>query len=414
LLIKRRLDDSASGSAVYLLDFLRCLTDSGFAIHLVIAPEAGFGNNPLMPLDPAFERVANSIVFPGSIRIGRLRISLSWRVWTRAAGALRRVLRAAVARADEQAILSRLGKVLATSELAALTAAANRLPADLVVAEYSSLGPALAACTAPCRAVLLHDLFSLRAQSFFAQGLDPDHVVIPIEVEAARLASANLCLYASISEQRALEPFLPGAEHVWLPPRPPCAEPPDGGGTPRVVFLGVQHGSNADALELLLQEIWPGVRRAVPEAELWVVGEIGSLVDAPPEGVRVLGRVDTLAGLGGPDAIGVAPNRVGSGVSIKITTYLGLGMVVLALPTALDGYDGQLDDLVVIAPDVETFRTELVALLRDPARRRAIATRGFQRVRSRLDQEEVRRVLARVRAREPLGSARDELASSQF
>jgi hypothetical protein len=421
LLIKRRLDDSASGSAVYLLEFLRCLADGGFAIHLVIAPEAGFGNNPLMPLDPAFDSVAASVVFPRSIRIGRLRISLSWRVWMRAAGALRRtlrrvvrrVLRAPVARPDEQATLSRLGKVPDGPELAALAAAANRLPADLVVAEYSSLGPALAACAAPCRAVLLHDLFSLRARSFFAEGLEPDHVAIPIEAEAAWLASADLCLYASISERQALAPLLPGARHVWLPPRPACENLPGGAGPPRAVFIGVQHGSNADALALLLHEIWPGVHRAAPEAELWIVGEIGSLVEAPPAGVRVLGRVETLAGIGGPDAVGVAPNRVGSGISIKIATYLGLGMAVVALPTALDGYDGQIDDLVVTVPDVDRFRAELVDLLTDPVRRQAIAMRGFQRVRSRLDQHEVRRVLARIRARQPLGPVPDQREGSR-
>ena len=186
--------------------------------------------------------------------------------------------------------------------------------------------------------------------------------------------------------------LLPGKRHVWLPP-PVRVRKVTARGAPRAVFMGVRHGGNQDALELILAEIWPAVRRALPEAELWVVGEIGDDLLDPPEGVRLIRRVEDTAEIGGPDAVGLAPIRAASGVSIKIASYLELGMSVLASPKALEGYGAALDDLVVQAEDPAEFSAKLIALLSDTCLREETAQRSAENVAARVTSQQFERYL---------------------
>ncbi|MEL6520623.1 MAG: glycosyltransferase family 4 protein, partial [Pseudomonadota bacterium] len=381
VLIHRRLDDSLSGSAVYLLACLNCLEEAGFQVELVIAPVAGFGSKPFSIPSHAFKLTGRSIRWPGTIRVGRVYVSINPAVWVRA---WKRVLNqiAWILKGRKEfevpAIPSSLGKPPSPADQKAMIAEVNSSDCDVALAEYSSLAGLLGKCRAEKRAVLLHDLFSERGSSFVRAGLTPDHETITLEDECQRLEHVDLCIHASVKEAQLLCGKLPNRRHVWLPPKAAVQSLPEQGPL-RLVFIGVRHGGNQDALKMILENIWPEIYKQRPETELWIVGEISDVVHRHHPGVKVLGRVEDLCTVGGPSAIGLAPERAVSGISIKVTTYLNLGMSVLTTPDVLEAYGHALDDLVETAEDTKQFVDRAIALLddRDARLKRAEQVRGM-------------------------------------
>lgn len=368
IVVRRELGALRTGANVYLARLFEDLQSQGFRIHLVFAPESTFGNRPLVHVGQAFEELSGAITWPRAIRVGRCFLSLSRRVYGRF---LKRVGWEVVRRLRGEAPrvrLARASEPLDPDEVRATARIVDQLSPDLVVAEYSALGPVLAHVNHPGtrKAVLLHDLFSLRAQAMRAVERPADFATFTLEEEAELCEAADELIYASQAERETFRPLLPDREHRWLAPNctPKVEIAPSG--HVRALFMGVRHAGNLDALEYLMEEIWPFVIATKPDAALLIVGEIGASMR--PEwrrlaGVKVLGIVEDLTPFGGPDTIGLAPTRVASGISIKIAAYLEMGMTVLASRIALAGYGEELDDRVRIADDAECFAGQLVSLL---------------------------------------------------
>lgn len=395
ILVQRRLDDALSGSGVYLFALIDMLAACGYAVRIVCAPTAGFGSIPLSRPAAAFSERNCEIHWPRSLRIGQTYVALSGAVWLRAFRRGSRLLAWALLerhRKPRPRFTNTLGSPPAPADHRALARTENAAASTVTIAEYSSMGPVLSDCIGRTKAVLLHDVFSLRADSFREAELSPDHVSIPMATELGWLKEADLCIYASAAEAKRLSQELPDKRHIWLPPSVHVVKAA-GSGTPRAVFIGVRHGGNRDALEYLLDEIWPLVRAALPSAELLIVGEIGNDVHEPPAGVTVLGRIEDLTQVGGAASVGLAPARAASGASIKLVTYMELGMSVLASSKALEGYDGALDPLVVKADSAREFSENLVRLLSDHAYRETLAQRCSEQIAASIHDTELARYL---------------------
>jgi hypothetical protein len=222
--------------------------------------------------------------------------------------------------------------------------------------EYSSLGPVLSRLPeVAVRAVLLHDSFAGRAQNFKSLNAALDTVTLTVAEEAARVKDANLVLHASETELANLAPWLGRAKHVWLRPSAPARGHWMRVRAPAGFFMGADHAGNRDAVKHLLEEIWPLVLARRPDARLLVVGAAGRGVRAAPAGVAILGSVDDLSAFAGPDLIGLAPIRLGSGVAIKVADYLGAGMPVIGYPLGLNGFGGLLAGVAVAVQTPEAF-----------------------------------------------------------
>lgn len=338
------------------------------------------------------------ILVPRTLKLWNFRIATSPDVWMRALYRGWNLLRWAASgrkRGSRPEFPNTLGQPPKRQDRSLTIKAVNANPPLLLIAEYSSMAPILDACLADYRAVLLHDVFSLRAESFRRANLSPDHAPISLTTEASWLEAADLCIYASAKEARLLNKKLPEKQHIWLPPAVRRKASSDEG-PPRAVFIGVRHAGNRDALNFLLQDIWPRTHAARPGAELLIVGEIGAEVHNAPSGVRVLGRVKDLSTIGGTSSIGLAPTRAGSGASIKIVTYLENGMSVLASSKALEGYDGALDGLVERADTAHDFSDKLINLLANHDYRETTAQHGACMISESIDNIELDRTLRRI------------------
>ena len=194
LLVHRRLDEVRSGSGVYLLGLIDQLRAARFDVRIVMSPVAGFGSLPFSHPARIFRDKGCLLVWPSTIRLGPVFVSTSRDVWRRALNrgvALARWNLLGRRRSVRPTFQSSLGRTPGAAELDLLAAAAGEVELTMVVAEYSSLAPVLSRCPTKVRAVLLHDLFSFRTESFREAGLPPDHVAVSLETELGWLDEAD-------------------------------------------------------------------------------------------------------------------------------------------------------------------------------------------------------------------------------
>ena len=391
LLVQRQLDVVSTGNGAYLEMFLKTLREAQASVTLIFAPWRSFGNRPWAYFHPRFENLVDQVEWPRSLRVGNWFFSPSPLIWGRF---LRRLFKAAMSLVGSRGrIYSYLGDPLDPKEAVIVAKTCRNVSADISVAEYSSLGPLLDELQEnTLKGVLLHDLFSDRCERFRRNDMDPDFMEITRNVEAQWVRAADFCVYASSNEMQEFSPQTPNAKALWLKPRPPEYAVRKSNKPPKVVFLGTRHAGNADALDHFIDKIWPIIVKKSPNTQLWVVGSIGrslSVSRRQQQGVNVLGRLADLSKVGGSDAIGVAPTRLATGISIKVAEYLALGMPCVAYPLALEGFSDRLDDLVTFAETPAEFSAGVLNLLQDPAARRKCSENGLTGIKARLSNQEI-------------------------
>ncbi len=155
-------------------------------------------------------------------------------------------------------------------------------------------------------------------------------------------------------------------------------------GTPErpqeLVFTGsMDWHPNEDAIRHFISEILPVVRREVPAVTLTVVGRNPSAElqrTAAEAGVRVTGRVEDVRPYIDAAAVYVVPLRIGGGTRLKVFEALSMGKAVVSTGVGVEGLPLAPGDHYLRADDPAAFASAVVALLRDPARRRALGQAG--------------------------------------
>lgn len=380
LLTQRQLDDIASGNGAYLETFLRVSKASGFTNRLIFAPQHSFGNRPWTIIHPRIEALIDEVEWPQTVTIGPYYWSLSAIVWSRFF--LRSIKELGIRLGVKTHIESYLGRPALEKEQSIIAEICNADPSDITIAEYSSMGPVLSLIKAQTRkGVLMHDVLSNRVSRFQEQDMTPDFKEITVEEELDWCRDASLMIYASANELEEFSRLMPSTtSSIWLRPEPPTyGETPQQDRPARLVFIGTTHAGNSDALGHFLDDVWPIIRASSPDTEFHIVGSIGKSISNEHRnlsGVKVLGRVDKLEEIGGPNAIGIAPTRLATGVSIKVAEYLFLDMPCVAYPLALQGFGNTLDEAVSIAETHEEFAKVVLDFMQDREMRYTASAKG--------------------------------------
>jgi sugar transferase (PEP-CTERM/EpsH1 system associated) len=145
----------------------------------------------------------------------------------------------------------------------------------------------------------------------------------------------------------------------------------------RLVFAGnLGYFPNVDAARWLAAEIFPRVRAAVPHATLRIVGArparaVRRLAARP--GVSVAGDVPAMAPELAAAAVAVIPLRAGAGMQNKVLEAMACGTPVVATPRAAAPLAVRPGEHLLVAEDAAGLAAATLALLRDPARARALA-----------------------------------------
>lgn len=158
----------------------------------------------------------------------------------------------------------------------------------------------------------------------------------------------------------------------------------------RLIFTGnMTYFPNADAAQFLVRDILPLVRRELPGAEVFLVGQNppASVRALAGDGVVVTGFVEDIRSEYACSTVAVAPVRFGSGTLYKLLEALALGVPVVTTSTGIGGLDLKPDEDVLVADDARGLADHIVRLLRDPGLRRSLSLRAAAKVRALHDRE---------------------------
>ena len=168
-----------------------------------------------------------------------------------------------------------------------------------------------------------------------------------------------------------------------------------------ILFLGsLDWRANLDALEVMLERIFPQVRAQVPVARLHVVGRNppAALVRrlSAMDGVRLHADVPDVRPYLGDCGVLAVPLRMGGGSRLKILEALAAGLPVVSTRIGAEGLHLRPGQDLVVVEGVDEMAAALVDSIRHPEPIRAIADCGRRLVRERYDWDVLADKLERV------------------
>jgi len=221
------------------------------------------------------------------------------------------------------------------------------------------------------------------------------------EAELKLVRDCDLTLVVSPVEKELLEKELPGAKVAILsnvhavPGRRRGYAEREG-----LMFVGgYQHPPNVDAATWFAREIFPLVRRELPDVVLHLIGskatnEVKALGELP--GVVFEGYVEDIEPFLDGCRVAVAPLRYGAGVKGKVNMSMSYGQPVVATPMAVEGMFAEPGRDVLVASDAADFAAKVVAAYRDEALWNTLSEHGAANVRAHFSFDSARAALRRI------------------
>ena len=205
------------------------------------------------------------------------------------------------------------------------------------------------------------------------------------EAEAVRWG--HRCILATAAEEALLRSFAPWARTAVIPNGVDLDDYGAPADARTVIFTGaMDYLPNVDAVQHFCVDIFPAVRRAVPDARFLIVGlnpapAVRRLAELP--GVTVTGAVPDVRPYYRQSAVCVAPLRIARGIQNKVLQSMALGVPVVATNAAARGLEARPREHLIVEDDPSRFAAAVVGLLSDGDARRLLAGRARTFVESR-------------------------------
>ena len=183
---------------------------------------------------------------------------------------------------------------------------------------------------------------------------------------------------------RSIAPHTPaanvpnGVDTEFFAPVPAPPEPDS------LVFTGLlSYRPNIDAVQHLVNDIFPLVRRARPACTLTIVGGGGDdLTHLAGPGIRFTGYVPDLRPEIARAAVAVVPIRMGSGTRLKVVEALAMAKPMVSTTIGCEGIDVRDEEHLLIGDSPAVFAAQVLRLLDDPDAARRMGERGAALARS--------------------------------
>lgn len=207
------------------------------------------------------------------------------------------------------------------------------------------------------------------------------------------IKKADVTIVLSSVEAELVEQELPGARVRVIPllrQIPAKCDAPGFDSRAGIIFMGTyQHPPNCDAVIYFVREIWPLIRREIPDVRFFIVGsEVTKEVEAlSGNGVEVLGFVEDLTPLLRACRLSVAPLRYGAGLKGKIATSMQEGLPCVSTSIGAEGAEIASGKELLIADGREAFADAVVRLYNEPELWARLARDGFEYARRSLSIE---------------------------
>jgi glycosyltransferase involved in cell wall biosynthesis len=396
LVSRQRIVGKTNGSSVYVLSIVEYLKSKGFRVHYVSPSPATFGRWPFIRLRREMD-VFDSVRIRGSVKLGRFLVLLDPTVLWRAAIA---VLDRFIARTGLSE--KRFGRPAPYSIAVDLSPRdceflAKHVPklADVLLLDYAFMTPCIQYVS---RAglpsiVIMHDLFSARGPQFQSLNKTDSAAAISEAKEMTLLSAADLVVAIQADEAATVRDRLPGQRVVVAPM---AVKPVDQvwlGQADTVLFVGSNTAPNIDALQWLIEDIWPLILHRRPSSRLLVAGSVAWAYSPAVPSVEYLGVVSDLGALYRRAGVVISPLRVGSGLKVKLVEAMGWGKAVVATGVTAQGIQSLVKDAMLIADTAEEFAEATLSLMNDENRRKRYAKSALQVARAHFGEESCYREL---------------------
>jgi glycosyltransferase involved in cell wall biosynthesis len=206
------------------------------------------------------------------------------------------------------------------------------------------------------------------------------------EVERRLCPQLALNVMVSDVDGRRLRAIAPGAATTVVPNGTDTDyfQPTRAASVPgRVAFVGPTYSHpNRDAVEFLLQEIWPQIRTVDASAALHLVGRNADADQAryaAEPGVSPLGYVSDIRPTLAEARCCVVPIRIGGGTRLKILDAWAMGKAVVSTSIGCEGLDVVDGENILVRDTPDAFAGAVVEVLRD-ATLRARLERNARRI----------------------------------
>ena len=200
------------------------------------------------------------------------------------------------------------------------------------------------------------------------------------EGELAMIRSADITLVVSDAERDMLLALVPAADvRVISVVMTPGSVGPGFAQRRDMLFVGgFRHRPNVDAVQWYAEEIWPEVRRLLPEARTYVIGS--DMPASVRNGIEAVGHVPDLEPYLRRCRLSIAPLRYGAGVKGKISTAQSAGLPVVATTIAIEGMHLTPGRDVLVADFAQAFADAIVRLHEDEPLWHRLVSGGLENV----------------------------------
>lgn len=391
LIVRQRIVGRTNGSSTYLLSLCEALRGRGYRICLIFPSSATFGRWPALYLGPEMH-VADEMSISNSMRIGRrLFVARDPRIFFKAAltVAERLLLRLRIVRRSRVKSAPYAIALPWTKPEQLFIAQHAPRSSEVVIADYAFVTPAIpyALCPRASTLVVMHDLFCSRTDQFASLGTSDSVASIEEATELALLGRADGIIAIQENEARFVSERLPQKRVIVAPMAAEAVDEPQPGDRRTVLFVGSNTAPNVVGMRWFLDEIWPHVRRELPDCELLVAGRVQQAFPINPDGVRFLGLVQDLEPLYQQAGVVISPLIAGSGLKIKLIEALGRGKAIVATSVTVDGVAQQVGSSVVVADSAGDFANAILRLLSDDELRLQTCSKALEAAKRHLSAE---------------------------
>jgi polysaccharide biosynthesis protein PslH len=145
---------------------------------------------------------------------------------------------------------------------------------------------------------------------------------------------------------------------------------------PAIVFTGaMDYWPNVDGVQWFAHDIFPQIKKEVPDAHFQIVGskpspEVRNLEKI--EGISVTGFVDDVRDYMATAAVCVIPLRIARGIQNKVLEAMAMGKAVVCSEEAMEGIQAEPGKDLLIAEDAAAFARAVLHLLNNKPHRQEI------------------------------------------
>lgn len=265
---------------------------------------------------------------------------------------------------------------------------------DVIHTHLIRMAPYTAALRHPAKVLDLTDAVSLYLQRFLAREKNPVMQFL-LKLELARVRryervveQFNACFVCSEPDREQLRQAAPqadirlipnGVDLAYFSGNAAIAYEPN-----RIVFTGnLTYHPNIDGIFYFVNEILPLIKKEIPAAKFYIVGQSPSakIRALASEDVIVTGFVEDIKQYYLSSAVAVSPIRFGAGTLNKILEPLALGVPVVATSMGIEGLDLTIGKDILVADRPHAFAKYVVHLLKDAEFRDRLGNAGMAIVR---------------------------------